>query len=94
MLNGIGGRSIKEAKSNLSYDEFMSWRRYISKRGSINIGRRLESGFALVSTVLNNVHGGKAKMADFMPYESREEDKIGTLDDVMGVISGVARSNA
>lgn len=29
-----------------------------------------------------------------MPYESRIEDKEGTLDDVMGVISGVARSNA
>lgn len=94
MLNGIGGRTIREAKNNLSFDEAAAWREYIAKRGSINLGRRLESGFALVATITRNVHGGKATMSDFMPYESREEDKEGTLTDVMGIISSVARSNA
>lgn len=90
MLNGIGGNTIREAKENLSFGEFVEWRKYIAKRGSLNTGRRLEAGFGLVSTVINNAHGGKAKLSDFMPYESKVEDKEGTLEDVMGVISSVA----
>lgn len=87
MLNGVGGKTIREAKENLSHSEMLAWRDYIARRGSLNIGRRLEAGFALVATVINRVKGGKAKMADFMPYENPpDQDFDGTAQDALALL--------
>lgn len=88
MLNGIGGRTIREAKDSMTHEEMLSWKAYMRKRGSLNIGRRLESGFALLAMVVNRTGGGKAKMDSFMPYEHPpEQDYEGTAEDALALLT-------
>lgn len=85
MLNGIGGRSIQEAKQNLTYDEVLDWSAYIKQRGQINIGQRLEIGFALLAMLIIKSNGGKADMEDFMPHFDKAEADI---ESVMSILAG------
>ena len=70
VLHGVGGCTILEAKERLTYAEAMDWYAYIRRRGSLNLGNRLEHGFAMLATVLSRIHGGEVEMEAFMPYES------------------------
>lgn len=83
MLNGIGGRTVEEAKERMTYDEYLSWCSYIKKRGSLNLGARLELGIALLAQVTNNSMGGKAKMADFLP---KREEELASIGDVFAML--------
>lgn len=69
----------------MSYAEAMDWAEYLRRRGSSNIGMRLEAGFALIASALNNALGGTASQADFMPHFDQAP---GTIDDVMKALSG------
>lgn len=71
MLNGIGGRTIEEAKKNISYHEFILWLQYRHKRGSFNLGMRVERGAALNACVYLNAKSlnHKYSLYDFMPNE-------------------------
>lgn len=60
---GIGGKTIEEAKENLSADEFFSWVAYRNKRGPLSISQRIDRIGALLAVV----HGG-GKMKDYMPW--------------------------
>ena len=55
----------------MSQREALSWAQYIAKRGSLNIGKRIEQGIARLAVVMINTQGGKAEMIDFMPYADR-----------------------
>lgn len=61
----------------------MTWQRYINKRGSLNVGRRLEAGFALLAFMQNRLAGGKAKMEDFMPHEAPASKPLNSDDAIM-----------
>lgn len=76
MLAGVGGNTIAQAKANLSYDEALKWFDYLERKGTVNLGARIEWGFALLATVINNAHGGKAKMRDFMHFTKQEEPEM------------------
>lgn len=82
MLHGIGGNTIAEAQHRLSYPEFLSWAKYRAKRGSLNLGMRVERGAALLATLYANAHtkNGGYRIYDFMPHE--EEGPI-SLDEAM-----------
>ncbi|EEP9257290.1 phage tail protein [Salmonella enterica] len=72
VLNGIGGRTIAEAKERLSFLEFQQWLQYRHKYGNLNPMMRTEWGAALVSSVLANVNRSKHtpafSIADFAPH--------------------------
>ena len=69
VLAGVGGRTIQEAQQRISYPEFMQWVKYRARRGSFNVGRRVEEAQALMATMFHNVHSKKPKpMTDFMPH--------------------------
>lgn len=72
---GIGGRTIAEAQSNLSYDEFVSWVMYRRKRGSLNLGLRIEEGSALLAMLYANSKSkdGGYKIHDFAPHMDKPE---------------------
>lgn len=72
---GIGGRTIAQAQQNLSYGEFLAWRRYRIKRGSLNLGMRVERGSALLATLYANANSkmGGYSVYDFMPHDSEPE---------------------
>ena len=84
VLNGIGGCTIAEAQEHISYVEFRQWVQYRRKRGTLNMGRRIERGAALLAVLYRNAHLGKGQQPysiwDFMPNE--EEPEI-TLDKAM-----------
>lgn len=88
VLAGIGGRTVAEAKERLTYAEFTDWLTYMRMRGSLSIGNRLESGFALIASLISRATGGSAEPRDFMPHLDMPE---ATLTDVMQILSGRQR---
>lgn len=70
---GIGGRTVAEAQQRISYAEFCRWAAYRRKRGSLNLGMRIEYGSALLATLYANVHRKKDSdpktLFDFMPHQ-------------------------
>lgn len=81
---GIGGRTIAEAQQRISYPEFVRWAQYRAKRGSLNLGLRVERGSALLATMYANAHRDKHappyELCDFAPYHDRPE---ATLEEAM-----------
>jgi len=82
VANGIGGRTIAEAQSVMSYREFLVWLAYRKRRGTLNTGLRLDGGFALLASLYANAHSkdGGFTPANFMPYEDEREV---SLDEAM-----------
>jgi hypothetical protein len=85
VLNGVGGKTIAEAKKNLTYVEAQSWMEYYKLRGTFNQNRKMEWGFALVAWMVNRANGGKAEMSDLMPYSKAPGDD---LDEAMKILGG------
>jgi len=74
-LCGIGGKTIAEAKENISYSELMQWIGYRQKRGSLHIGMRVEQSSAMIASLYANAHSKKGvtwKINDFMPHADQE----------------------
>lgn len=75
-MAGIGGNSIDTVKANLTAYEISQWREYRLRRGSLNIGRRIEQATA---HLMAWYHNGKVKEADridpieLMPHEDDVE---------------------
>lgn len=92
MLNGIGGRTVAEAKASLSYNEALSWMAYVEQNGTLNLGLKLERGFALLATILNNLHGGKAAFEDFLPQRGEApEPAEASAQDLFKLLQSVKR---
>ena len=76
----IGGRTIGELKLALSFDEYTSWATYIRKRGSMNVGLRVESGVALLAMLIQRARGIECDVTEFMPHFDKPEI---TLEEAM-----------
>jgi hypothetical protein len=85
VLNGVGGCSVEEAKERLSHEETLKWQAYMEKRGPLDLGLRMEMGFALIAWMINRALGGKAEIEDFTPHVERAQ---ASLSDVMNILSG------
>ena len=74
VLNGIGGRTIAEAKASISYREFQFWREYAKTRGSLNIGLRLDDALADLKYMYAVAEGFKVEdRYDFLPFHDAPE---------------------
>lgn len=71
VLSGIGGRTIAEAQERVSFSEFQSWVKYKQKRGSFNIGMRIEESIAVLAALYANskTKNGGYKRYDFMDHK-------------------------
>lgn len=70
MLNGVGGRSIAEAKHQLSYKEVLLWKAYYERYGSLNVNRRLQCELAEIKAMFATKLGVEnVDIYDFMPNE-------------------------
>lgn len=78
MLNGVGGRTIAEAKQRLSYPEFLSWLRFRKKRGTLHMGMRVDRGAALLAALYANlrIKDASYSVTDFMPFEEHREPTV------------------
>ncbi|WP_441360252.1 phage tail assembly protein T [Acinetobacter harbinensis] len=75
VINGIGGRTIAEAKRRITRQEFLTWRAFRQKRGSLFLGRRIEQGFGnLMATYLGSKGAKDIKAQSFMPHEDTPEE--------------------
>ena len=88
MLAGVGGRTVAEAKRNLSWGEFQAWIKYREAHGPLSAQHRLEHGFAMVAhTVAGTVprkRGTKApKLEDFLPQRTARQGKPIDLEEAM-----------
>lgn len=91
MLHGVGGRTIAEAKERLSYDEFLAWIAYVKKRGSLNVGMRIEAGAALVTYAVARTSGDKtAEIRKFMPHADEPANEA-SIGDVFAMLKAKAR---
>jgi len=93
VLAGVGGRTIAEAKERLTYSEALQWFEYIRRRGSLNLGRRIECGFALLASMYNRAHGGKVEYHDFAPHEDRpgESGEPASIDELVTLFGAVEK---
>lgn len=53
-LSGIGGNTIHQVKSNLTMLEINQWAEYRHRRGSLNVGRRVEQAVANMMAIYIN----------------------------------------
>ena len=71
-MNGIGGNSLAEVTRNLSRPEIMQWSAYRQRRGSLNIGRRVEQATGIAMAAYFNAGRKEHEMLhpiEFMPHE-------------------------
>jgi hypothetical protein len=92
VLNGIGGKTIDEAKMRISHPEFLSWVSYREKYGTLNSGMRTEWLMARLSLQISGIVGGKHEFADFMRYGNdvsvNHEDQTQAIVKYMARIAG------
>lgn len=80
-LAGIGGNTIHQVKNNLTMMEIKQWAEYRSRRGSLNIGRRVEQASAnIIAMNINKMRKGEdwVEPLNFMPYE---DDVVESFED-------------
>jgi len=77
-LSGIGGNSINEVKNNLTRLEILQWAEYRYRRGSLNIGRRVEQAAANMMSIYINSQGGEVEAIELMPHE---DDVVVSFED-------------
>lgn len=83
MLNGVGGRTIYEAKQNLSAREVQLWYALHQRRGSFNIARRFQQELAFVKQLLHVQVG--AKRTDIWDYQPNEEAPPLTFEEAQAL---------
>ena len=75
-LAGIGGNTIHQVKTNLTMVEVNQWAVYRQRRGSLNVGRRVEQAAANIIAMNINKglkHEDWVEPLEFMPHEDDVE---------------------
>ena len=78
-LAGIGGNTVHEVKCNLTLFELRQSAEYRSRRGSLNIGRRVEQAAAnIIAMNINKGLKGEdwVEPLDFMPHEDDVVERL------------------
>lgn len=72
---GIGGRTVAQARQNLSADEVATWAAYRAKRGTLSLGLRLEQLFAISDARAAQMAGAKGvNLPELLRYHDAPED--------------------
>lgn len=75
-MNGVGGRTIAEAKLSMTNAEVSQWAAFRNKRGSLFMGRRIEQSIgALMAQYRQHNVGPEMEVNpyDYMPHEDEPE---------------------
>jgi hypothetical protein len=82
-LCGIGGRTIEEAKSSISYKEFFDWVAYRRKRGTLNVGMRVEHFMSIVSQMIaNRYRKSNSPSYSYYDFATHHDEPELTIDDM------------
>jgi len=75
VLHGVGGKTVAEAKRNVSYHEFLMWRAYTEKNGLPAQGSEAtERQMAMLTWQVHLSRGGKSKYEDWLPQPKNVHD--------------------
>ncbi len=91
---GIGGKTLDEARESLAHSELLLWLQKQQRDGPLNMGLRIDRGFALIAFMIYSAlptKGPRKTMADFMPpwYQQNPTAESGlSFDDVMKALGG------
>lgn len=78
----------------MTHDESLIWAAYINKRGSLNLGRRIDRGFAMLTAHLMAVNGHEADIEDFLPKSERVQDeRVAKPEDVLHLFTAISKRN-
>ena len=75
----------------MSYVEFLDWVSFMRMRGSIDVGQRLDHGFAMIATLIKRATGGKAEMSDFLM--TKPQPKHASVEDAFGMLMASAKKS-
>jgi hypothetical protein len=92
---GVGGRTVEEAKRNVSYDEFIRWCQFREKYGSLHVGMRVDRAIARgLALYVNSLSSRKVKPQDFSPYDqARSSVDVDDPEAMYALLKGVANGN-
>lgn len=93
MASGVGGRTVAEAKQNMSYAEFVNWCQYRHQYGSLHVGMRVDRAIARhIAAYLNSISKStKFKPDEFSPYDqAASRTNVDDVDQVFNVLKGIA----
>lgn len=84
MLAGVGGWTVEEAKARVSQSEWVDWLAYRHKRGSFNLGMRIEEGFSLLAWMIQKTVGNDHVEPDtYMPHA---DPKFATAAEIIAMV--------
>lgn len=73
----------------MSFSEALAWEAYMRKRGNLNLGSRVDQGFAMLAAYISKIMGGSGEIQNFLPkYPGAEDEGDATLDDLMSALIG------
>lgn len=70
----------------MTYVEFVAWTQYAKKNGGLNVAMRAEDGFALIASVLSQVHGKRLTPEHFKP-KREDVEQPHQQPDIMAVFN-------
>ena len=73
-MAGIGGNTIDTVKANLTAYELSQWREYRLRRGSLNVGRRVEQSTAHLMAWYHNGKVQRKHWVDAIELMPHEDD--------------------
>lgn len=79
-LAGIGGNTIHQVKNNLTMLEINQWAAYRYRRGSLNIGRRIEQAAANIIAMNINKELKAEDWVDPLEFMPHEDDVIESFE--------------
>lgn len=75
-MNGIGGNTIHEVKNTLSMLEVNQWAEYRNRRGSLNVGRRVEQAVGGIAAIFINRELSSEDHIDPLLLMPNEDDVV------------------
>lgn len=91
---GVGGGTLDELRENLTASELSLWIQKQQRDGPVNLGVRIDRGFALIAYMIYSAlpgTGPRKTMADFMPpwyQKPQSQPREPTFDEVMRALGG------
>jgi hypothetical protein len=77
----------------MTHVEAIRWQVYMRQRGTLNLGLRLEAGFALLAAKIDWAVGGKSKVTDYLPKREQPQIEVATAQDMFATLTRVAARN-
>lgn len=80
-LAGIGGNTIHQVKCSLTLFELRQWAEYRRRRGSLNVGRRVEQSAANIIAMNINKNLKSENWVEPLEFMPHEDDVVESFED-------------